>query len=113
MLIVTGPGQSVSSYKLIHSLWLPLLGLGVWGRAQAVHQGRLSVAPRLGAHQQKSQGTLMTSPWASADFFDPPQLQAEILVSKDLSQGCQTHFHQGQHQPQGCLQMAECNFRTV
>ena len=29
-----------------------------------------------------------------------------------LSQGCQTHFHQGPHQPPGCLQRAKCNFRT-
>ena len=29
-----------------------------------------------------------------------------------LEQGCQTHFHQGPHQPRGCLQRAECNFRT-
>ena len=30
-----------------------------------------------------------------------------------LEQGYQTHFHQGPHQPRGCLQRAECNFRTV
>ena len=32
---------------------------------------------------------------------------------KLLGQGCQTHFHQGPRQPCGCLQRAECNFRTV
>ena len=30
-----------------------------------------------------------------------------------LEQGCQTHFHQGPHQPGGCLQRTKCNFRTV
>ena len=30
-----------------------------------------------------------------------------------LVQGCQTHFHGGPHQPHGCLQRAECSFRTV
>ena len=30
-----------------------------------------------------------------------------------LRQRCQTHFHQQPHQPHGCLQRAECNFRTV
>ena len=30
-----------------------------------------------------------------------------------LIQGCRTHFHQGPHQPHGCLQRAKCNFRTV
>ena len=30
-----------------------------------------------------------------------------------IKQGCQTHFHREQHQPRGCLQRAECNFRTV
>ena len=30
-----------------------------------------------------------------------------------LDQGCQTHFHQGPHQPHSCLQRAECNFRTA
>ena len=30
-----------------------------------------------------------------------------------IGQGCQTHFHWGPHQSCGCLQRAECNFRTV
>ena len=30
-----------------------------------------------------------------------------------LGQGCQTHFHQGPHQPPGCLQGAECNFNSL
>ena len=30
-----------------------------------------------------------------------------------ILQGCQTHFHQGPHQPRGCLQRAECNFKTL
>ena len=38
-------------------------------------------------------------------------LQDELL--KGIDQGCQTHFHPGLHQPRGCLQRAECNFRTV
>ena len=32
---------------------------------------------------------------------------------KVLWQGCHTHFHRGPHQPHGCLQRAECHFRTV
>ena len=30
-----------------------------------------------------------------------------------LDQRRQTHFHRGPHQPRGCPQRAECNFRTV
>ena len=30
-----------------------------------------------------------------------------------IQQGCQTHFHRGPHQPCGCLERAEYNFRTV
>ena len=30
-----------------------------------------------------------------------------------LGQGCQNHFQRGPHQPCGCLQRAEGNFRTV
>ena len=29
-----------------------------------------------------------------------------------IYQGCQIHFNWGPHQPCGCLQRAECNFRT-
>ena len=32
---------------------------------------------------------------------------------ESLRQGCQTHFHQGPHQPCSCLQKAEYSFRTV
>ena len=28
-------------------------------------------------------------------------------------QGCQTHFHQGPHQPCSCFQRSECNFRAA
>ena len=30
-----------------------------------------------------------------------------------VEQGCQTHFHQGPHQPHSCLQRAECNFNSL
>ena len=40
-------------------------------------------------------------------------LQRRPGISIVLKQGCQTHFHQGSHQPHSCLQRAECNFRTV
>ena len=30
-----------------------------------------------------------------------------------LEQGWQTHFHQAPHQPDGCLQRAECNFNSL
>ena len=29
------------------------------------------------------------------------------LISQPLEQGCQTHFHQGPHQPHGCLQRSK------
>ena len=32
----------------------------------------------------------------------------EALVKR-----CHTHVHRRPHQPRGCLQRAECNFRTV
>ena len=57
MLPVTGPVQPVWSYKVTHSLWLPLLGLGVWGKDQASLQGQILPAPGPGADQQRSQDT--------------------------------------------------------
>ena len=39
-----------------------------------------------------------------------PQKSAQSHL---LKQGCQIHFHLGPHQPCGCLQRVECNFRTV
>ena len=41
---LTGPGQRVLSYKVTHSLLLPLLGLGEHGKGQAGHQGWLLLA---------------------------------------------------------------------
>ena len=40
-LPVTSPGIPVRSYKVIHGWWLPLLGLGLHRRGQAVYQGQL------------------------------------------------------------------------
>ena len=55
--------SAVWGYREIHTLWLPLLGLGVHRKDQAVHQDKLLPAPGLGASQQKPQGTLRsTSP---------------------------------------------------
>ena len=34
-------------------------------------------------------------------------------MQNTLLQGCHTHVRWGPHQPCGCLQRAECNFRTV
>lgn len=56
-LPVTGPRLPVWKYKVIHSLWLPLLGPGVCGRGQAVHHSWFSPGPSLGTGQQKAQGT--------------------------------------------------------
>ena len=56
-LPVTSPEQHVWSYKVIHSLWLPLLSLSVWGKDQAAYQGQFSPALVLGVGQQKYQGT--------------------------------------------------------
>ena len=56
MLPVTGPGKCVWSYRGIHILWLPLLGLGMCRKDQAAHQGWLLPAPGPGEGQQKSLG---------------------------------------------------------
>ena len=37
MLPVTDPGEPIWSYKATHSVWLPLLGLGVCGKDKGVH----------------------------------------------------------------------------
>ena len=41
------------------------------------------------------------------------QFSQERSKSFDLDQGRQTHFHQGSHQPQDCLQRAGCNFNSL
>ena len=38
-------------------------------------------------------------------------MKSEIM--ENVKQGCQTHFHQGPHQPHSCLQRAECNFNSL
>ena len=43
--------------QVIHSLWLPLLGLRVHGKDQAAHQVQLLQAPGPGVGQQKFQDT--------------------------------------------------------
>lgn len=47
MLPVTAPGKSFfcCCYKEIHSLWLPLLCLAMFGKDQAAHQGQCPPAP--------------------------------------------------------------------
>ena len=55
---VTSPGQPVWSYKVTQSLWLPLLGLSVCGKDQALNQGSLLPALNPVADQQKSLGAL-------------------------------------------------------
>ena len=45
---------------------------------------------------------------AGLAWVPPPSYNCETL-----GQGCQTHFHRGPHQPRGCLQKAEFNFRIV
>ena len=57
-LLMTCSGLPVLNYKVIYSLWLPLLGLGVNGSGQAAHQGWFPPVPIMGAGQQKAQGTL-------------------------------------------------------
>lgn len=52
------PGPLVSSYKVTHILWLPLLGLSVCGKDQDEHQVWFLLTPGLGADQQNSQGPL-------------------------------------------------------
>ena len=36
-----------------------------------------------------------------------------FFLPHSLEQGCQAHFHQGPHQPHGCLQRAEHNFSSL
>lgn len=47
---------------MIHSLWPPLLHLGVHGRGQGRHQGWISPALSPEESQQKAQGTLRYAP---------------------------------------------------
>lgn len=61
MLPVTILGKLVWSYEVIHSLWLPLPGLGVCGKDQGVHQDWLVQALDQEAGQQKSQNTLRSA----------------------------------------------------
>ena len=37
----------------------------------------------------------------------------DMTGGNHLAEGCQTHFHQGLHEPHGCLQRAKNNFKTV
>lgn len=55
MLPVTGPWQPVQSYKVIHNMWQPLLGLCVFGKDQAMHRGQLLSAPGLGQVSKSSE----------------------------------------------------------
>ena len=48
----------------------------------------------------------------SREYFVELQL-LKLFKEKNLERECQTHFHQGPHQPHSCLQRAKCNFRTV
>lgn len=43
---VSGSGPRRWSYRALHHLWLPLLGLGAFGKGQAVCQGQLPAVPR-------------------------------------------------------------------
>ena len=54
MLPVTSLGQPIWSYKVIYSLWLILLGLGMHGKDKAAHQGSLLPLLDPWAGQQKS-----------------------------------------------------------
>ena len=60
-LPVMGPGLYFWSYKVIHSLRLPLLSLGVHGKGQAACQDGLPPAPGPETGQQKSQGILRSA----------------------------------------------------
>ena len=45
-------------------------------------------------------------------FREGKPVEVSLSFPSPLSKtGCQTHFHQGPHQPCGCLQTAECKFR--
>lgn len=58
MLRVTN--QPVQSYKVTHSQWLPLLGLGVQGKEQAAHY--------TGYYQHWAQGQVSKSPKTPRDL---------------------------------------------
>ena len=51
--------------------------------------------------------------WESNQRPFASQAGAQSTEPHRLGQGCKTHFHWGPHQPPGCLQRAEYNFRTV
>ena len=53
------------------------------------------------------------SPWVVFLWIFLQRTKWELSLIDNVVQGCQTHFHQGPHQPCSCLQRAECNFRTV
>ena len=57
-------------------------------------------------------------PQGIAQFSDQYTPKVILLLTSvealnDINQGCQTHFHQGPHQPPGCFQRDECNFRAL
>ena len=53
-------------------------------------------------------------PLVAEDLFEmPPTESSNSYVFFILEQGSQTHFQWGPYQPQGCLQRAKCNFKTV
>lgn len=58
MLSVTVPGQPFWSYKVFHSLWLPVLGVGVHGQDQGANQGWLPPTPSLGEGHQRAPSIL-------------------------------------------------------
>ena len=58
---VIGCDLPVWRYKAIHSMWLPLLGLGMYGEDPAVHQDQLLPAAGPEAGQQKFQRVLRSS----------------------------------------------------
>ena len=89
-LPVSGPGQPLWCYKVIHSFWLPLLGLSVHRKNQAVHQSQL--LPALG------QGQVSKSPKEHQDLLLPSSCLLGSVTERNpdpgriwifAGQGCQ------------------------
>ena len=85
VLPVTGPGQPTWSYKVIHSLWLPLQSLSVCEKDHAMHQDWLLPALGLGTGQQKSQ---VTPTFTFTCLHLPEAVQAHALKEPVAYLGC-------------------------
>ena len=74
--------------------WWPERGRGLWAGETGEGDQEGQTSSPSSSHMVMSNGHIM-------------------YITVTIVQGCQTHCHQGPHQPCGCFQRGECNFRTV